>query len=282
MILIINDGKIAEQGTLHQLLIKNEEFSRFWKEQFSTEVDLANGEDVTSADQVDVQSEHSYAREGKGNRELSESSFRADAPVFIPHYQRGTEASTGQPTHIHLGAGHQHSHDETAKYVHSHNAADCKSDGGSSKRLDRQQKPTGEIAHSHNTPTSQSIRDTSGGKHQDGSWYGKQASRPNRWQRRQQAKSEGFAQGVEQVDGATDTGPVGGSHTGKKRHVSGPGNYPTGPSTISDNGGEDFHDKGHLGQQQQRRRRQRHLRIKEQRDRSATQTAPITGGLSSR
>lgn len=260
-VLVMHDGSIVEQGPPDELLKANGKFSSLWKGQFGSDpIPENSGDSSNEADDGKWSRAHENKDHKKHLQEWSASSsgkpFRPDAPEFVPRYQRGTEASGGEPSHTHGASGHQHSHKDTSNYSHIHSVNGPKVARELFSRNKKASTPN-EDSHRKSRASTPDSRPTTAESKYDGpaqetELHGKHP-RSNRWQRRHQIKSEphGSALKNSQADGTTERPtPEGSGESIARRRVSAPGNPPSGAASVK--------EPSHA----QRRRRQRRLRIK--------------------
>ena len=268
VVLVMKGGRIVEQGSPTELLEANGRFAKLWRSQFM--VDSAG-----TVDQVAEQTQADLSQHGKPtlNRHISEgsaSSFRPNAPEFVPQYRHCTGDRSGQISPSHRGAIHQHHALDTKSDAHSHST---RSDRGMSKRRQFQRnkkeiKPTDESEATSEAVTAASHPATSDSQYDGPAGETSTDSRLpqilNRWQRRRLARSEpqGSNTDSSQVDGTSEhpNANEGGAKAASRR-VSGPANFPSG-ATVSKSFGVD--SRSLKGQSQNlRRKRQRQLRMNE-------------------
>lgn len=243
LILVMKDGTIIEQGPPDDLMEEDSHFSRFWNKQFGVKEDGVSDEVVvTNQSMRDVPDKPASSRHVL---ERSGSSFRADAPEFVPHH-----------------------HSDVLK-------------GMDSKRKLKRSKPIAEIqaalkaANAKDGPSRIVPKMIDEGQSAD-----QPPPRLNRWQRRRQARSEphGSALGRSQAD---DTSKVSKPDENRSslasRRVSGPAMYPVGASMS-----EHSHQVSNvveLPTQKGNRKRQRYLHGKSN-DKSASRSGATSGEAS--
>ena len=270
VILVMKDGTIVEQGSPSELLEGNSHYSRIWKNQFGIN-------EGSIPDEIKAVNESDHNEQGRSAvsghiLERSGSSFRPDAPEFVPHCQGSTEASSGNPSHVHLEKCHQHSQEDTSNHSYSRGVSTQKNDRGLLKCLNSElnraeTKPTDESEATSEAVTADSRLATAGSKYNglvdEGPPKNNPPRRLNRWQRRRQARSEphGSAMSSSQVDGPSKN-PASAESKAKaaSRRVTGPGIYPSG-ATIAKSSDQNSNNVK-LPSQNVRRKRQRQLRIK--------------------
>ena len=271
MVLVMKEGTIVEQGSPFELLEADGDFARIWKDDLTLEttqkVDTTNVKGPPITDQLRQRSASNSKRHVK---DRSESSFRPDAPEFVPHFQRSTESSSGQKTHPHLGPGHQHDQRTPGSHARSHTEGAGKSSRSPTKVMryrpyKKNQTSAGKSetstetlpGNSHNTISTSQLDGSTGPKSIDG----KTATRLSRWQRRHQAKSDPSSSAMSS-DQAEPTNNK--AVAIPSRHVSGPGKYPSEPARprqLEGNGKEPH--KGNSRQNRRRRNQQSRLRKSE-------------------
>ncbi len=265
-------GVIVEQGSPSELRKANGEFVKIWKDQFVIR-DYENAP-VKVSQPLPIPNQHSKSTSNRHVKDRSGSSFRPDAPEFVPHLKQNTDSSSGQATHPHLGLGHEHDSRDTASHAQSHRAGAEKSSRNPNKRMqykpykknanpaEKSETSTGIITiHSREeTPTSQ-FDGFAGPKLTEG----KTAPGLNRWQRRRQARSDPNRVIMHSSQSDTTTAKQHADGKGAStisRRVSGPGKYPsetTNPRILNANTKET--QKGH--DQQSRRKRNHQSRFKQ-------------------
>ena len=307
LILVIKDGTILEQGPPAELLKAKGRYYDLWSKQMGISNKVTVEEEVETLDKSDGDNDHQPGLEnGQGTQanhesQLDESKtnnsdqtrpslpskgsnkssslvgsfgtkiFRADAPEFVPHYQRGTAAKGGHTGNQHDRSSNKHDYGSvTAK------GAEKEKRFGSRKRKSKhdtlmassndQGDGSADPRNLQQAPNTAQSTDGIVGRDSE------PKVKKTRFNRRNQSKSEPFSQSLlaSQGDGTSelDTSPSG-SGEGKpngvvSRRVSAPSDPPPGPTTTR--------NMNHS----QRRRRSRHWRQKN-RDSSAGSRNPSTG-----
>ena len=281
-------GRIVEQGSPDELLAANGHFARLWRSQFTIEA-TGTTHDTTSQGQDD-NSQHAKPTLKHHISERSGSSFRPNAPEFVPHYQRGTETTNGTQCNTQLGASHQHHSQDMKSHIQSHGAPPGKIDRGISKRTHAQRSKKGTKLADESKATSEAVTTNTfpvtsvsqyDGLVSEMPMDSKPPARLNRWQRRRQARSEPLGSSIvsSHTDSASKSPNAGKSRANfDSRRVSGPGNFPSGATTLESSEIDPKHGKGQL--QNVRRKRQRQLRIKG-REGSGSGLGVVAGEVSS-
>ena len=269
----MKEGSIVEQGSPFELLEANGEFAKIWKDQFIP--GSTDNVDTTSAI-VTPSNQRSTPAIKRHMKDRSGSSFRADAPEFVPHFQQGTESSNGQTNHPHLGPGHRHDSHDTPTHAHSHRAGPDSSSQTQTKRMQyktnkKNMNANGKSGTSTETTAADS-REVTSSSQLDGSAGpslidGKTVPRLSRWQRRRQAKSDPNSSIVsyeEVKSGAANQQADKKEASALSRRVSGPGRYPSEPSNARIVGvNTKATQKGHIQQNRRKRNQQSHLKKSE-------------------
>ena len=221
----MKEGNIVEQGSPSELLCAGGEFTKIWENGSELRSDdqildkKPTKDDNQTPDQPDELSLNRHIKEGSG------STFRPDAPEFVPHVQTTKESSNrahGTPSNVR--PGHHHDSRDTLTHAQSHGASAKRRSGSPPKRMNNKackksanlprksdmSAETDVVKTQPDTPSSQLDGSTA-----LTSTNGKTGPRLSRWQRRRQARSD------------PNSSAVGPDHPEssetKLRHVSGPG-----------------------------------------------------------
>lgn len=288
-IIVIKDGAILEQGPPAELLRSKGKYYRLWTKQMGIQDVPDNPERGSEEAEKDIDSETKRGKQKeqaekspKLNQESNRSQsdpgkkakrpdskkalssahmavfganvkrmFRADAPEFIPQYQRGTVASRGDESH---------DHGESSAHCHGHEAVSGKSTEKDKRHRSRKRKAKqdGSAAPSDGAPNVDGSSEAQPPPDVPGKRDPEPESRRSHFARRHQSKSEPGAQGLvqSQGDGTSDfeNEPSGSGEVRPMLHqyrrVTEPSGTPLGPSNPRDR------------PQGQRRYRQRHWRAR--------------------
>ena len=278
-VLVFKDGRLVEHGSAQTLLEAQSELFRLLRSQLTSNPAPKSTDDPVS---IPSQDPHLHMKHhGKHRSERSDSSasksFRPNAPEFVPHYQRGTQASSGQSSHTHPKSSHQMSHKESSTQSQPLATPVNPDDLQSSKQTQPSATPKNSLERQADNCPTQPSTPKQESKYDGPAERGvdsKKNSRSSRWHRRRQAKSDPPAAGTDQSPTKKDANDDAISiHRKIKglRHVSGPGKYPSSPRSNVVAGTVMANEAAETPQP--RPRRQRHLRIKRQRETTGSNTS---------
>ena len=259
--LVIENGEVVERGPPKQLLEKKGKLCALLKDQMRPNLEMARNPSRPQPSYGSQRKNKSHGGHTVEKSDASGRSFRPNAPEFVPSYQRGTEANTGQPSH---------EHPDLLDHAHSHVSPSSPTRRSSIKRVKRQVTPQADSQDIATDSNKRPLSPAAGPKY-DGAvevHVGvKKTPRLNRWHRRRQAKSD-TPSNAESSHPDTKLGAGAESipeQIRNLRHVSGPGHFPSGSMSNSRIDSKD-------DQQHPRARRQRHLRIRKHRENPASRS----------
>lgn len=246
VILVIKNGTILEQGSPSELLKPNSDFFKLCKTRFDIVDDASHDIPIAKTDLSHGSPDATYINRQRSQR--SGSSFRADAPAFVPRRQSMSEASSQRLFKDHLTTNN---HQDPKRAVSSPqgrsfftppNGRSLDKNVNSRRqnmgpKTSNKPKSKMEPAKTNVNPVAADNKFGTGGGEQFSSYQ--PTPRLNRWQRRRQARSDPTNSAI----GPDRTNNTSGDHVSDKtastttsRCVSGPGMYPVGarPSALSD------------------------------------------------
>ena len=295
----MDNGSLVERGTLAEILALNGNFCNLYRGELDFETSLHR----------DEESEPKSHHHGARNRHVKEksdasasSSFRPNAPDFVPSHQRSAEASSSQHPHFHTS--HEKSHEGTSHHSQAVIADASLTPRSSSKRSQRVSRPSyGSRATSVNKskpgPPSEeaSIHEAGPAKNNTKSsipaeeskspYDGtadvitavKKVPRIKRWHRRRQARSDPQASNVTTAQ-ANNSELVEPQSPSRRRvglrYISGPGHFPAGASDRKSSYVVPPNSPNEEGDQQPRRRRSKPFRVKKNRNHMNTKEPAST------
>lgn len=278
VLLFVDGGRIVKNDAQKSFFESSSDSSGPSKEPLNIETPVTpKGRTKLPMSQLPSQKVKSYGgRHANSTSDASTSKFKPDAPEFVPNYKRGTEASSSQLSHAHPSLGHQNSH-KGNKSGHPNNSSHATVSAPSDRVVGkRPQKPQAAMNESGKAPlksTEEASLNKTESDYDGPADHASAAKKPhqNRWQRRRQARSDtpAAAAGLDDVEEKKQAPHTSPSRVRQAlRHVSGPGQLPTGHMTES----KTSPTAGNTIGQAPRPRRQRHLRIRKQHEPAASRS----------